>query len=306
NNPWFPRENIIYSLKAIASSLSKDNLEKWLSPYSDKALSTASKKVAVIMAGNIPLVGFHDFLSVLISGNIFIGKLSSQDKFLLPALANELIAIEPSIKNNIIFTEGRLPAFDAVIATGSNNSSRYFEYYFGKYPHIIRKSRTSIAIISGKESVEELRSLCDDIFLYFGLGCRNVNKLYIPQNYDFTVLKKAIGTYRDKLFTHNKFMNNYEYNLSVFLINQISHIDTGFCLLKNDASFASPISVINYEYYSDITDVLNNISANREKIQCIVGGKSYTNDTVTFGKSQQPELWDYADGVNTMKFLIEL
>jgi hypothetical protein len=264
------------------------------------------KKVAVVMAGNIPLVGFYDFMCVLISGNIFIGKLSSQDKFLLPAIAKELTNIEPSVSKYIVFTEERLPAFVAVIATGSNNSSRYFEYYFGKYPHIIRKNRNSIAILNGKESKEDIDFLADDIFLYFGLGCRNVTKIFVPEGYDFTMLKKALRKYKDCLSMHSKYMNNYDYNKSIFLINQIPHTDLGFCLLKEDVSIASPISVLNYEYYINISDVINSISINRDNIQCLVAGKTYTNYTVPFGKSQQPELFDYADGVDTMEFLISL
>jgi len=256
------------------------------------------------MAGNIPLAGFHDFMCVLISGNIFVGKLSSQDKYLLPAIAEELNGIAPSVKESVFFTEERLPPFDAVIATGSNNSSRYFEYYFGKYPHIIRKNRNSVAILNGMESKEELGLLADDIFLYFGLGCRNVTKIFIPEGYDFTMLTKALRKYKDRLSMQSKYMNNYDYNKSIFLINQILHNDLEFCILKEDNSIASPISVLYYEYYRDISDVINYISVNREKIQCLVAGKTYTNYTVLFGKSQQPELWDYADGVDTMEFLI--
>ncbi|MFA4852055.1 MAG: acyl-CoA reductase [Bacteroidales bacterium] len=305
-NRWFTNENIAFSLNAIAQNLSNKKLERWINPYKGNLSRNYPKKVAVIMAGNIPLVGFHDFMCVLISGNIFIGKLSSQDKYLLPAIAKEVISIEPSLKEFILFTEERLPAFDAVIATGSNNSSRYFEYYFGKYPHIIRKNRNSIAILNGKESKEELDLLADDIFLYFGLGCRNVTKIFVPEGYDFTMLKKALGKYKDVLSMHSKYMNNYDYNKSIFLINQIPHTDVEFCLLKEDVSIASPISVLNYEYYRNISDVINYISVNRDKIQCLVAGETYTNYTVPFGKSRQPELWDYADGVDTMEFLISL
>jgi len=304
HNPWFTEENIQISLKAISDLLTSESLTKWVSSYQFK--NKEPEKVAVVMAGNIPLVGFHDFLSVIISGNIFMGKLSSQDKYLLPAIADELIKIEPSIKNFISFTDDRLSGFDAVIATGSDNSSRYFEYYFGKYPHIIRKSRNSIAILSGNESREDLELLADDIFMYFGLGCRNVTKVFIPENYDLSGLIEAMSKCSSKLTFHNKYMNNYEYNKSIFLINQVPHLDSGFCLLKEDTSIPSPIAVLHYEYYDKVENVLANISENRDKIQCLVAKEVHTDFTVPFGKSQQPELWDYADGVDTLKFLSDL
>jgi hypothetical protein len=306
HNPWFIKENILFSLQAIANQLTKDNLAKWLKPYKLETSSAKPVKVAVIMAGNIPLVGFHDFLCVLISGKTFIGKLSSQDKFLLPAIKAELVKIDPSIEDAIILTEDRISGFDAVIATGSDNSSRYFEYYFGKYPHIIRKNRNSVAILNGNESREDLEKLADDIFLYFGLGCRNVTKVFVPYHYDFSTMIKAFDIYQKKLSMHNKYMNNYDYNKSIYLINQVSHLDSGFCLLKEDLSIPSPISVINYEHYNNTESLLKTISASREKIQCLVAGEKFTDYTISFGKSQQPELWDYADGEDTLKFLNNL
>jgi hypothetical protein len=303
HNPWFTEENIIYSLQAISSSLSREKLEDWLKPYQRSMGSSRPRNVAVIMAGNIPMVGFNDFLCVLVSGNRFVGKLSSQDKFLLPVLANELVKIDPAIKNSVMFTEDRLSGFDAVIATGSNNSSRYFEYYFGKYPHIIRKNRNSIAILTGAESREEVELLSDDIFLYFGLGCRNVTKIFVPEHYDLVPFMKLFTRYEEKLSRHNKYMNNYDYNKSVFLLNQFPHLDTGFCLLKEDTSISSPISVLNYENYKDMDKVLQDITGKRESIQCLVAKERYFDYSVPFGKSQQPELWDYADGVDTLEFL---
>jgi hypothetical protein len=303
HNPWFTEENIIYSLQAISSSLAKEKLDDWLKPCQRSMGSNRPRNVAVIMAGNIPMVGFNDFLCVLVSGNRFVGKLSSQDKFLLPVLSNELFKIDPAIKNSVMFTEDRLSGFDAVIATGSNNSSRYFEYYFGKYPHIIRKNRNSIAILTGAESREELELLSDDIFLYFGLGCRNVTKIFLPEHYDLVPFMKILSGYEEKLSRHNKYMNNYDYNKAVFLLNKLPHLDTGFCLLKEDASISSPISVLNYEYYKDMDKVLQDISGKRESIQCLVAKERYFDYSVPFGKSQQPELWDYADGVDTLEFL---
>jgi hypothetical protein len=306
HNPWFTEENIIYSLKSISSSLAKEKLDIWLGQYRKIPNSDNPKKVAVIMAGNIPAVGFHDFLCVLVSGNRFIGKLSSQDKFLLPAIAEELKKIRPSLKENILFTEDRISGFDAVIATGSDNSSRYFEYYFGKYPHIIRKNRNSVAILTGNESRTDIELLLGDIFLYFGLGCRNVTKLVIPEGYNFSIFIEIMAKYKEKLSQQNKYMNNYDYNRSIFLVNQIPHQDTGYCLLKEDTSIPSQISVLHYEFYKDIDSALKNINEKRDSIQCLVSKERYFDYSVPFGKSQQPELWDYADGVDTLEFLSSL
>jgi len=303
-NPWFTRENILTAFNSIAVSLASDKIKKWLQPYGESLSAESKNKIAVIMAGNIPIVGFHDFLCVLASGNIFIGKLSSQDKFLLPAIAEELITICPVWKNDIVFTEEILKGFDKVIATGSDNSSRYFDYYFGKYPHIIRKNRNSIAVLTGEESLEDLQLLADDIFLYFGLGCRNVTKVFVPENYDFSKLKNAFMIYRDRLFNHNKFMNNYEYQKSIFLINSIQHIDFEFCILKEDSSIHSPISVIHYQYYKSKEEVQEIIENFKDQIQCIVSKNNFINQSSSFGQSQKPELWDYADGVDTLKFLL--
>jgi hypothetical protein len=305
HNRWFTTENVLAAINSIALSLTEDKLKKWLQPYGESLSSEPKNKIAVIMAGNIPAVGFHDFLCVLASGNIFVGKLSSQDKFLLPAIAEELITINPSWKNDIIFTEEILKGFDKVIATGSDNSSRYFEYYFGKYPHIIRKNRNSIAILKGNESPEDLQLLADDIFLYFGLGCRNVTKIFVPENFDFGKLKKAFMNYRDRLYNHNKFMNNYEYQKSIFLINNIPHVDFEYCLLKEDVSNHSPIGVIHYQYYKSPDEVLEIIENTKDQIQCIVSKDNSIDLSFPFGQSQKPELWDYADGVDTLKFLLQ-
>lgn len=306
HNPWFTRENILCRLKDFANMPREEKCAKWLSRYERKISEGKSKKIGVVMAGNIPAVGFHDFLCVLVSGNIFIGKLSSQDKFLLPALAGEIINIMPSLKKRIFFEEGTLKDFDAIIATGSDNSSRYFEYYFGRYPHIIRKNRNSAAILTGDESPAELKRLADDIFMYFGLGCRNITKLYVPEGCDFSPLKKAMFTYSEKLKMHNKYMNNYNYHKSVFLINSEPHIDTEFCLLKEDASIPSPIAVLHYEFYKNIDSVIKQIAENSDKIQCVVSSEKIIKESIPFGKTQSPELWDYADGVDTLEFLSHL
>lgn len=303
-NPWFTRENIISAFQSIAASLTPDKIRKWFLSYGESLSEEPKNKVAVIMAGNIPMVGFHDLLCVLVSGNIFVGKLSSQDKFLLPAITEELIMINPLWKQYIVFTEDFLKDFDKVIATGSNNSSRYFDYYFGRYPHIIRKNRNSIAILTGDESHEELKLLAGDIFQYFGLGCRNVTKIFIPEKYDLSILENALVFYKNRLYNHNKFMNNYDYHKSIFLMNSIPYLDFGYCLLREDASIHSPISVILYQYYNSITDVLEIIEDTRDQIQCIVSKDNLIPQGISFGQSQKPELWDYADGIDTLQFLI--
>lgn len=303
NNRWFTKEFIIKAIQSVNQFLNPEKLNRWKLNYSDINKSNI-KKVAVIMAGNIPLVGFHDFLCVYITGNKFIGKLSTQDKYLLPFIAQEIIDIAPKEEKYIEFTESRLSEFDAIIATGSNNSSRYFEHYFGKYPHIIRKSRNSIAVLSGKESDEDIRLLMDDIFLYFGLGCRNVSKVFIPCNYDFSRLIKAMDVYKDILLNHNKYMNNYEYYKSIYLLNQISFIDTGFCMIVENIAVSSPISVMYYQQYTSLNQVISYVNENRENIQCIVSADyNISNDVVAFGKSQEPNLWDYSDGIDTIQFL---
>jgi hypothetical protein len=303
-NNWFIPKNIKYAFSSIANMLDDEKMKFWISRYSKKSLEPKrSKKVLVVMAGNIPMVGFHDFLCILISGNHFIGKLSSDDKVLLPVLSKMLIDIEPSFADAIHFVEGKPENFDAIIATGSDNSSRYFEYYFGKYPHIIRKNRNSIAVITGNENSKDLTGFADDVCLYFGLGCRNVSKIFIPAGYDVRQLFPAFQKYENILFQHNKHMNNFEYNSSVFMLNQIPFIENGFMLFTENMQLSSPISVVHYEYYDKIEKVNSFIKDNRDKLQCIVGNAVDIKSNVYFGKSQQPDLWEYADGLDTMDFL---
>ena len=237
-NSWFIEENVRTAISAISKNLTAKNLKLFLN---DNILKNHNpeliKTIGVVLAGNIPLVGFHDFLCVLLSGHKFLGKLSSDDNKLLPFIAEILVRIEPDFNNYIAFTEKQLRGFDAIIATGSNNSSRYFDYYFGKYPHIIRKNRNSVAILEGKETIKELQELSTDIFLYFGLGCRNVSKIFVPLNYSFDKLFKASEKYRD-IINQNKYYNNYLYNKSILLINKTPHLDNGFLILKEDSSIS--------------------------------------------------------------------
>ncbi len=301
-NGWFTQENIKFALNSWSKALTKENLQQWVSKY--KIEETNPKTVAIIMAGNVPLVGFHDFLSVLITGNKVLAKLSSNDQTLLPFLAKYLISIKPEFKKYIEFTEGKLENFDAVIATGSNNTVRYFDYYFGKYPNIIRKNRNSIAVLTGSETIEELQKLADDIFIYFGLGCRNVSKFYIPENYDFEPIFKAMFSWKEIIHNH-KYINNYDYNKAVYLMDSFPLLDNEFMLLKEDKGFSSPISVVFYEKYSSLENLKNELENQTENIQCMVSTAGLPNE-IPFGQAQNPALWDYADGVDTVDFLLKL
>jgi len=305
HNPWFTPENIDYALTEIAASLNRKNLEKWTAMYPGLGNKKEVKKIGVITAGNIPLAGFHDFLSVLISGNIFVGKLSSKDDKLMPALIKMLIDTEPNFKNFINIKETKLENFDAVIATGSNNSARYFDYYFGKYPHIIRKNRNSAAVLTGNETDEELQLLADDIFLYFGLGCRSISKLFLPEGYELDKIFKNSLKYKH-IINHNKYANNYDYNRAIYMMNKIAFKDNGIMLMKEDIGYASPVSVVYYEYYSKLETVKKRLNGDNEMIQCVVLKEKLVKNSINFGESQKPQLWDYADNIDTIEFLTNL
>ena len=298
-NPWFTPKNVRMAITAIAEQLTGENLTEWISNYPELDSERNPMIVGVIMAGNIPLVGFHDFLSVLITNNNLIAKTSSKDSDLIVFVSGILNDINPGFKEKIKFTQGTLSGFNAVIATGSDNSSRYFEYYFGKYPSIIRKSRNSIAIIEGNESDEELKSLGSDIFSYFGLGCRNVSKLFVPEGYDFSRMIKTWDEYSD-LIRHTKYASNYDFSKAVYLVNKEKFTDTGFILFKESQGLSSPVAVIYFEYYSSANEIEIKLGNLKERIQCICS-KNY----IPFGKAQAPALWDYADGIDTLEFLLK-
>ena len=303
-NPWFIEKNVRYALVAIGKSLEEDNIRKWIEPYNESLeKQNIAKTVGVVMAGNLPLVGFSDFLCVLMSGNKILAKLSSDDNKLLPAIADKLIEIETGFKDYIKFTEEKLQNFDAIIATGSNNTSRYFEYYFGKYPHIIRKNRNGVAVLTGKESEEDFRKLGDDIFMYFGMGCRSVSKVFVPEGYLFNSFFEAIEDYK-YVGEHHKYNNNYDYYKSIYLINTLKHLDNGFLLVKNDSSYSSPPSVLYFEEYKNIKNLNNRLIAESGQLQCTVSNSKEISGAVSFGMAQNPELWDYADGVDTLEFLL--
>lgn len=302
-NPWFTQEMLGLTFQSLTKVLNNKSLLDWVADYSFPECNP--KKVAVIMAGNIPIVGFHDFLSVLISGHKFLGKLSSKDTILLPSLAKKLIEIEPEFDSFIEFTEDQVKDFDAIIATGSNNSARYFESYFGKYPNIIRQNRNSVAIIKGDETEEELKEIAKDIYFYFGLGCRSVNKLYFPNGYKLPHFIDHMQDFENYIH-HNKFGNNYSYNNSVLLLNMIPFLDNGFSIFKEDTSFASPISVIHYEFYDDIENVEAQLEKHEKQIQCVVEANNPKKGRISPGQTQFPMLNDYADNVDVMRFLLTL
>lgn len=308
-NPWFTLENVKSAMEGIAAMLNSEALDSWLKEYPGLQEKVVNPKtIAVIMAGNIPFVGFHDMLCVLLSGHRFLGKLSSQDKELPVKFGDLLFEAEPEMKNLVIFNDGIIKEFDAVIATGSNNSARYFDYYFGRYPHIIRKNRNSMAVLTGEETPEELAGLTADIFQYFGMGCRNVSKIMIPQGFDFTPLLESFSSW-ENLKYHSKFCNNYEYQKAIFLVNQRPHLDTGFVLLVEDVRLVSPLAVVHYEYYFSHSAVENYISTHLDALQCVVAREGLRFNTITAvlpGEAQKPRPQDYADGVDTLKFLLGL
>ena len=302
-NSWFTRANVIFAFKSWSDTLSENNVKKWLSQY-QLPQTTSPKKILIIMAGNLPLVGLHDLLCVLVSGHKAIVKLSSNDCVLLPYLITQMKTFAPEWTEAVTFTDDKVTEYDAVIATGSNNTARYFEYYFGKKPHIIRKNRHSVAVLTGKETPEELFALGKDIFLYYGLGCRSISKLFVPKGYDFNLLFQAIYPYKD-IIQEQKYANNYDYNKAVYLMSLFQLLENGFLLLKEDEHYGSPIATLFYEYYTNVASLKEKLTTDAEKIQCVVA-HNFTTEEVAFGETQTPQLWDYADGVDTLNFLLKL
>jgi hypothetical protein len=299
-NPWFTPENVRMALQEITDKmLTEKNLRKWTNAYPTLYETRKPVTAGLIMAGNIPLVGFHDYLSVLITGNYLLAKASSKDNDLIIFINRILCDIKPEFSERVIFTQDILSGFDVIIATGSDNSSRYFEYYFGKYPNIIRKNRNSISIIDSNESDSDLHELGKDIFSYFGLGCRNVSKLFVPAGYDFS---RMINIWKDYagVINNSKYASNYDFNKAVYLVNKEKFIDTGYLLLKESRELSSPVAVVYYEYYNSYEEVMQVTEALKEKIQCVVAGNK-----TPFGQAQSPSLWDYADGIDTIEFLLK-
>ena len=299
-NPWFTIDNIYTAVVNWVSLLKTDELTNWISGY--QQVKWTDDIVGLVLAGNLPLVGLHDLICVLLSGHKALVKLSSKDKVLIPALVRILQFSFTEINERVKFVNDRLGQVDKVIATGSNNSGRYFSYYFKNIPHIIRKNRNSVAVLTGKETEEQLAGLSDDICLYFGLGCRSVSKIWVPEGYDFDILFRALFRYKDMIH-HNGYSNNYDYNKAIFLMNQEAILDNGFVILKEDERISSPIACLYYSYFKDRSEVDRLISTNCEDIQCIVSTTG--NNNVLPGRAQCPQLNDYADNVDTMEMLLK-
>ncbi len=298
-NPWFIPEFIELAVDNIANSfLQKHKLQAWCLSYHVPTENKNPLRIGIVMAGNIPLVGFHDFLCVFITGHKAIVKPSSKDSALFKHLVDTMKNWDGEVKDLVEFAE-MLKGCDAYIATGSNNSAGYFDYYFGKYPHIIRRNRTSVAILTGQETSAELQQLADDVYCYFGLGCRNITKIYVPGHYDFIALLNAFKKY-NYLADHHKYKNNYDYNLAILILNKKFYMSNESILLVEESGNFSPIGQLHFEYYQD-ADQLDAVLDHSKELQCLVG-KSFT----PFGQSQNPSLSDYADGIDTMQFLLKL
>lgn len=300
SNAWFTTENTTKALNSWVIQLNSDMINSWIRPY-NLSSEINSKEILVIMAGNIPLVGFHDFISIVISGHKAVIKTSSNDDIIIKQIINKLFEIDTRFKSFIEFIDNvRNRDFDAVIATGSDNSAKYFDYYFRNAKRIIRRNRRSVAVLDGSESQTELKGLAMDVFAYFGLGCRNVSKIFLPIGYDLDKLFNVFYAFSD-IINHKKYANNYEYNKAVFLIGGNKLIENGFILLKEEKSLFSPVAMLYFEYYSDIKMVDSFIEKNNKNIQCVVSSKN-----TPFGEAQNPNLWDYADGIDTISFLKSL
>jgi len=305
-NPWFTLESIHKALHGISKMLNEEVLTKWFSENELMASPQSDvKTIGLVLAGNIPLVGFHDLLCVLASGFKVLAKPSSKDDRLIKKVAEIIGAIDPELGSKIEFVDEKLTGMDAVIATGSNNSARYFEYYFRDIPHIIRKNRNGVAVLTGNESKAELAGIGEDIFSFFGMGCRNVTKIYIPEDYDLKVLLEVLDAYHP-LRQHNKYSNNVDYNRTMYLMNRVPLLDNEVLLLKEDPAIASPVGVVFYERYSEIVWVQEQLTEHSEEIQCIVSLHPGIQSALKPGSTQEPMPWDYADGVDTITFLKKL
>jgi hypothetical protein len=301
SNGWFTQQSIEETFKSWGTTLSREHITTWLKPYLFSNLKK-SKKIALILAGNIPMVGFHDIISVWVCEYKALVKCASKDLFLLPYMTDFLTS--ETGENFITYETGKLTGFDAVIATGSNNAARYFDHYFSSYPHIIRKNRNGIAVIEGNETKDELIALGKDMLQFFGLGCRNVAKIYLPEGYDLNKIFGGVYPYAS-LMKHAKYANNYDYNKAVFLMSSFDFLENGFFMLKEEKSFSAPIACTHYEYYKNINELSTLLDQQKDLIQCIASHLDIKN-SIPFGETQNPALWNYADGVDTINFLLNI
>lgn len=296
-NGWFTEVNVRHMLGALGAMLEDSALRAWAG---QRVEPSSAKRVGLIMAGNIPLVGFHDLLCAVVAGHVAVVKPSAQDTVLMKATVDLLLRLEPGLEPQLRWVEGKLGEVDALIATGSNNTARYFEHYFGHLPHLIRKGRVGVAVLDGSETEDELQALGEDVFRYFGLGCRNVSKLFVPRDFNLDRLFGAVYAWRD-IVNHNKYGNNYDYNKAVWLLERVALIENGFLLLRESSALASPVASLHYERYSDVASVMQQLEQEKENVQCVIG-----HGHLPFGSSQEPSVADYADGVDTMAFLAGL
>lgn len=296
-NPWFTKDSVLTALRSLSEMLREDSLAPFAAKYGETA---SPKRVAIIMAGNLPLVGFHDLMCVLLSGHTAVCKLSSSDANLLPAFIEVLKQWDPEVASRIEWTVGPIRNIDAVIATGSDNSAGYFEQYFGKYPHLFRRNRTSVAVLSGSESPEELKGLGADMFRYFGLGCRNVSKLFVPEDFNLDRVFEAIVG-EGAVINHHKYANNYDYNRTIYLMNSVPFLDNNFCMLREDEGLFSPLSVFFVQRYATLAEVDVFLAAHKDEIQTVVG-----SGYQPIGKAQEPAIDDFADGIDTLQWLLGL
>lgn len=303
HNSFFSKKNILKSLLSWSNVLTKKSIDNFLSNYMIK-IKKREKKIAIVMAGNIPLVGFHDFFCVILSGNFAVIKLSSKDSHLFKFILRFLVKENPDFSTKFDVVENKLQIFDAVIATGNNISANQFELYFKKYPKIIRRNRHSIAILNGNETKKEIELLANDIFYYYGLGCRNVSKIFIPNNYNLDILFKSFVLWNE-VINKNSYANNYNYYRAIYLLNKEVFFDNGFVLLKESEKIGSPVGTIYFEYYKSENQIKEMIKKNNEKIQCIVSNNNYRK-TIKFGETQMPNLNDFADDIDTFNFLLKL
>lgn len=299
-NKWFTKENLDFCINTWGNTLTKVNLNTWLSAYPEA--QKHEQRLGLVLAGNIPLVGLHDILCGLACGYSIEIKYSSNDDILLPFVVNFLMEKQPEWQGKIHFTKGKLEKFDRVIATGSNNTARYFEYYFKDVSHIIRKTRNGLAVLNGEETEAELSALCTDILQYFGLGCRSISHLMVPEGYDFNALFLALYEHRD-IIHHNAYANNYDYNKAVYLMQEEDLLDNGFMMLKKDSGLNSPIACVHYSVYSNSEEVQKTLEEAQDNIQCVVS--NFLENSLAFGQTQHPKLSDYADHIDTMEFLLK-
>lgn len=303
-NTWFSKDSITQIFKQVVFNLSVGQLEEWVSNYTFR--EGLSRKIGVISAGNIPLASFQDWVCVLMSGHILALKTSQRDTYLIKFLTDKLLKIEPKFKNYILFTD-ELKDCEAFITSSSSNTARYFRYYFGKYPHIIRQHRTSCAVLNGEENEIQLRGLAEDMFLYFGLGCRSISKLYLPENFDLEKLLTYWQSSTKALFENHKYRNNYDYNKALFLVNRVEHLDNGYVLFKRDSKLASPIAVVYYDYYANLETLKQELETKQTEIQCIATSSNLEGfNCIDFGTAQLPNIWDYPDKTDTLKFLSKI